>query len=110
MNHVNVYFVHCNNLYQLMLMFSICNNVNWTDKGVKLLLCKYYKVGQFEDIQTAIKTLSRWDGNQVTKKIGRYVLRVGDVFEIDKEFYLFVCKRLVKIPQAYAERLLIYEQ
>lgn len=106
---VVVYFVHCKHLYQLMLMFGTSSRVNWTDHGTKLLLSKYYKVAQFKDVQQAIKTLSKWDGNQVTVKIGRSVLRIGDIFQIDGQFYLYVCKRLVKIPQAFASRLLIDE-
>lgn len=108
-NKVIVYFVHCKYLYQLMIMFNITNRVNWADNGSKILLYKYYKIEQFDDIQNAIKFLCKWDGNQITKKIGRSVLRIGDIFKIDNQYYLFVCKKLVKIPQAISKRLLIYE-
>ena len=107
-NKVQVFFVHCKYLYQLMLLFSVNSRVNWTQDGTKILLCKYYKVGQFQDVDSAIKILSKWDGNQVTQQIGRSVLRVGDIFCFDGDYYLFVCKRLVKIPQALANRLLFY--
>jgi hypothetical protein len=45
-----------------------------------------------------MKILTKWDGNNVTNKIGRSVLRVGDIFKFDGTCYLFVCKRLIKIP------------
>lgn len=104
---MKVYFVHCKYLYDLMLSFSVCHHVNWTDQGMKILLCQYYKVGEFDDLDDAVKTLSKWDGNEVTSKIGRSVLRIGDIFEIDGCYYLFVCKRLIKIPEAISKRLLL---
>ena len=105
--NVQVYFVHCKYLYELMLNFSVCRHVYLTDNGLKIFLCQYYKVAQFGDVQTAMKTLTKWDGNQITNQIGRSVLRVGDVFKMDGVYYLFVCKRLIKIPQVVSNRLII---
>lgn len=107
MKDVEVYFVHSKYLYELMLNFSVCRHVNWTDNGLKITLCQYYMVGQFDNITEAMTTLAHWDGNQVTEKIGRSVLRVGDVFKVQGVYYLFVCKRLVKIPDAISNRLII---
>ena len=90
-----------------MMTFSICSHVNWTDQGIKILLCHYYKVAQFDDVDQAVKFLGKWQGNQVAKNIGRSILRVGDIFEIDQTYYLYVCKKLVKIPQAISKRLLL---
>ena len=92
-----------------MMTFSVCRHVNWTQNGLKITLCQYYKVGQYQDVNEAIKFLTKWDGNHVTNKIGRSVLRVGDIFRFDGTCYLFVCKRLIKIPQVISDRLLIRE-
>lgn len=108
-SNVQVYFVHCKYLYQLMMTFSVCRHVNWTQNGLKITLCQYYKVGQFWDVDSAMKLLTKWDGNDVTNKIGRSVLRVGDIFRFDGVSYLFVCKRLIKIPQTIADRIIIRE-
>lgn len=107
--NVQVYFVHCKYLYQLMMTFSICRHVNWTQNGLKITLCQYYKIGQYQDVDTAMKLLTKWDGNDITSKIGRSVLRVGDIFKIDDVYYLFVCKRLIKIPQAISNRVIVRE-
>lgn len=106
---VQVYFVHCKYLYQLMMTFSVCRHVNWTQNGLKITLCQYYKVGQYNYVDDAMKLLTKWDGNEITNQIGRSVLRVGDIFKFDGVHYLFVCKRLIKIPQVIAERLIIRE-
>lgn len=90
-----------------MMTFTICSYVNWTQQGVKILLCQYYKIGEFEDVDEAVKFLGKWQGNQVAKKIGRSIIRVGDIFQIDDTFYLYVCKKLVKIPQAISKRLML---
>ena len=104
---VEVYFVHCKYLYNLMLNFSICRHVNWMDNGLKITLCEYYKIDSFQDVDEAMKILTKWDGNDITNKIGRSILRVGDIFKVDDQFYLFVCKRLIKIPQAISSRLIL---
>lgn len=108
MKNITVYYVHCKYLYELMLMFSVNSRVNWTQEGMKILLYTYYKAMQFQDVQQAIKFLSKWEGNDQIKEIGRTVLRVGDIFKIDDQFFLFVCKKLVKIPQFISNRLIIY--
>lgn len=90
-----------------MINFSICRHVNWTENGLKITLCQYYKIGEYQDVDIAMKTLTKWDGNNVTNKIGRSVLRVGDIFKFDGVYYLFVCKRLIKIPEAISDRLII---
>ena len=109
-NTVTVYFVHCKFLYQLMSMFSITSRVNWTQQGSKILLYKYYYIDTFKNVEEAINILSKWDGNDITKKIGRSVLRIGDIFKMNGQFYLFVCKKLVKIPDAISKRILIQNE
>ena len=117
---VQVYFCHCKYLYELMKTFSVCNydnskpyhklrKVKWTDNGLKITLCEYYKIGEFENIADSINILKKWDGNQVTKSIGRSVLRIGDIFKYKEEYYLYVCKRLIKIPETISNRLIIFE-
>lgn len=109
---LKVYFCEGSQLSDISQVFNFTKEFHWEYDGLQILLCNYYLVDKFDDdnVRNAILKLKKWDGNSVTDKIHRITISNGDIFNVDKRFYIYINSRLYLIPDYLYDRLLLNDE